>query len=297
MTTVPDLATDPVELSEDEQLTHVILLWKQLLAHDELINARALLDAAPWRIRNHPTVEEMRRIVADMLVHVDDPAQCKAMYENYGGTEAIPMPGPIAPFHSQYPRFELARNAVALWCETHPSPPTVLDIGCMDGWISNRLGLEHKALCYGIDWGENNLAVAAQKAEQFQTGAKYARRFFGEPLPEEWPKTFDLVLLFEVYEHVDDTLMLVELAANHVSSGGALLITTPRGSWCQGVPVAYHERWNQRSPREHVRAPTMADVERDMRAVGLVNLDVAEFPMLMPDVPGQAAILAIGYKP
>lgn len=61
---------------------------------------------------------------------------------------------------------------------------------------------------------------------------------------------FELLLLLDVLEHVDDDVSLLrELAEHHVSSGGAVLITVPAGPWLFGPhdeALGHRRRYTQR---------------------------------------------------
>ena len=284
-----DLESPPTVISPDEQLNLVTSLWKTLLAHDEIIAARNLLNAVPWAIRDRKEIQKMIEITSPMLSHVDRRERMEEIYQTYGN-EAIPLEVEIPPAWPQAIRLNFAISQIK---NNH----TVLDIGCMEGWLTNRVGIKTTAKAFGIDLSLVAIDIARQRATQFNTGARFAVRHFGDKLPETWPKIFDTILLFEIYEHVNDTKKLLQIAFELLSPGGKLLLTTPRGSWCQGFPVAYHEAWNSSVPREHVRAPIVKDVRDDLLSVGFVQTAVEEKPMPNPDVPGQATIIDQGVRP
>jgi SAM-dependent methyltransferase len=282
-----DLESPPYELSPDLMLVMVVQLWKQLLAHDEILGARNLLSGVPWQIRDRDEIREMRKMVDGMLAHVDDPAVMAKIYESYGANEACAVTDAIPDHWSQIPRWKFALDSV----QSYHASPRVLDIATSDGWIANRLGMMTNAEVYGLDISAAAITLARLRAEEHSSRARFARRAFGdEPLPADWPKDYNVILLFEVYEHVADSKKLVQEAAKLLAPAGELLITCPRGAWCMGHQVSFHEKWNE-VKREHIRAPTIGDIVDDCLDAGLLVVSAVEVPMPMPDVPGQAAIL------
>jgi SAM-dependent methyltransferase len=296
------LDTDPMSLPANVQLAMVIHLWKTLLLHDEVLSARRLLESIPWMVReSEPALlSSMRKMTDDMLAHIDRPERYRGMYETYAnGKESVPMPADIRQEWSQYARYRFALDSIAEVRVSQSRLPTVLDVGCLDGWITNRLGLGRLAQPYGIDFSSPAVRLASAKAADFGTGAQHVWGFFGQgfEFPEGWPEQFDVVMLFEIYEHVPDTKALLEAALEFLAPGGLLLLSTPRGSWCQGHQVSFHERWNERKPREHIRAPVAFEVEEELRGLGLVEVSSQMIPIQVPDVPGQASLCLRGTKP
>jgi len=296
------LDTEPKNLSKEELLNHLIVLWKQLLLHDEVLGARSLLKNAPWGIRDHTTVIRMRAITDSMLTHIDDPEAYKTVYRNYKmDREAIPLPEPIKVKDGQFSRFNYLLEKLEMLKAEKSEPLTVLDVGSLDGWVTNRIGLlGYKA--FGVDYSENVTNIANSKAVEFETGAQHVCCLFGQdPFPAHFPEKFDVVNIFEVYEHVQDTVALIRTAAERVKPGGILVLSTPRGSWCQGQPVSFHEAWNSPQPREHVRAPILSEVIADMESAGLVDVSGSEFFVDQSEQPvpifTQASICASGRVP
>ena len=116
-------------------------------------------------------------------------------------------------------------------------------------------------------------------------------------MPRGLPQEFDLVCCMEVYEHCVDTVKLLSQCRDLVAPGGTLMVSTPHGSWLRGIPVSYGPSWDAPHPREHVRAPTPGDLERDLRAAGFHSVVVRSVPVGHPPVcepiPGQASLVAV----
>ncbi len=292
----------PEDLSAEEALALLRTLWKQLLLHDEVVLARNLLDSAPWKIRDGEEVAEMRRITEAACSHMGDLGSYRSMYSDYAsglnGVEAIPMPNPVIHEYSQWPRYNLLDGELVR-AERAGKTLSYLDVGSHDGWLTNRAGLRgHRS--YGIEACLAYVGLANRRAAEFRTGAQHASCFFMlDPHPEVFPGTYDLVSCFEVYEHVPDPRRLMASLRDMLNPGGRLVLSTPRGSWLQGLHVSYHEAWDLPSPREHVRAPTVGDVRKDAEAVGLqvVSITTSDGTWASPNVPGQAFILLTAELP
>lgn len=292
----------PDDLSDDASLSMIRALWKQLLIHDEVLGARSLLRSAPWRVRDHPEVLEMSSLTDKMLVHADDLAAYDRHYLQYGRScsvsEAIPLPNPVLNEYGQWPRYDFALRILDELSGGRHESLAVLDVGCYDGWLTNRIGqLGYRA--YGVDSSPVAVDLANRKAAEFGTGARHAAATVGrDRLPDDFPKQFDAVLLFELYEHVPDTVVLFKDVMSMIRPGGTLLLSTPRGSWLQGRQEPFHEKWDQPSIREHIRAPILPDVRRDLEAAGFRFVSGSDsLGTWNSSVPGQASLLVRAERP
>jgi 2-polyprenyl-6-hydroxyphenyl methylase/3-demethylubiquinone-9 3-methyltransferase len=99
----------------------------------------------------------------------------------------------------------------------------VLDIGCGAGLIAEPLA-RAGARVTGIDAAGKNIAAARAHADADGLCIDYRT---GEPATALGAaERFDLVLLLEVVEHVDDVPSFVAAAARHVAPGGLLVAST-----------------------------------------------------------------------
>jgi len=99
----------------------------------------------------------------------------------------------------------------------------VLDIGCGAGLLAEPLA-RAGARVTGIDAAERNIGVAKAHAEASALAIDY--RAGEPPAALRADERFDLVLLLEVVEHVDDVPAFVAAAARHVDPGGLLVAST-----------------------------------------------------------------------
>jgi SAM-dependent methyltransferase len=238
------------------------------MAHDEIVLASHLLQAVPWKVRDRPELEEMRRITHIAGSHLEDPTKYWDMYEGYNPNfwdgECL---APYTPDMDIFPRYRVTEDFVREQIAKRGSV-TLLDIGVFDGQITNRIAKATGAKCWGVDCS-NGPELANRYAQMFGTGAQFGKCRFGvDGLPANFPDKYDIVLCMEVYEHVPDTRKLLQSAVELVSPGGFLVLTTPHGSWFGGLQTSDYIRFDEPKPREHVRAPTLQDVASDLDSVG-----------------------------
>ncbi len=99
----------------------------------------------------------------------------------------------------------------------------VLDVGCGAGLLCEPLAARG-ARVTGIDVAEKNIAAARVHAAG--AGLRIDYRVGAPADAIDAGERFDLVLLLEVVEHVDDVHSFVASAARHVAPGGLLVAST-----------------------------------------------------------------------
>lgn len=299
-----DITSDPQPTDASFLLGCFRTLWKNLLLHDEVIAAERLTECAPWQIREHADVEMMKRATQSMGSHLKNEQNYWEIYSNYSAAvESIPLPNPVLPEYTQKPRFDavmdLLRDKLSL------GPVRYLDIGCYDGWLTNRAGLLGVE-AYGMDCSTTAVALANRKAEEFGTGAKHVQYQFDKNSwsrrPDSIPEGYyDVISMLEVYEHVSSMEDILPSAMAMLKPGGTLVVSTPEGSWLRGKKVSYHEAWNDPKPREHVRAPTKTDLRRDLESYGFARVNVRALPVSQEGqrdpIPGQTTLVAYAERP
>ena len=109
----------------------------------------------------------------------------------------------------------------------------VLDIGCGDAGVVIYLA-EHGARAAGIEANEKSLARARVRAEEHGVDVDLrGARAEGLPFPDA---SFDLVILDNVLEHVDDPARTLEEIHRVLAPGGILYLVTPK-------PFAAYSLW------------------------------------------------------
>jgi 2-polyprenyl-3-methyl-5-hydroxy-6-metoxy-1,4-benzoquinol methylase len=179
----------------------------------------------------------------------------------------------------------------------------VLDAGCGAG-----PGLRYLATrgfrAFGADLVEYPLTVA----RQLVPGARVVQSDLAKPFPYA-PASFDLVLLSEVIEHLENTGGLLAECYRVLASGGALVATTPnlwdvRKFW-------QRERWSGYVDKTHRRLFDGRSLAGEFRAAGLAGVHVrsgfkpmlwvssralhVRFAVPWPPFIGNT-LIAVGYK-
>tara|TARA_B100000575_G_scaffold168737_1_gene135020 strand:+ start:10377 stop:11081 length:705 start_codon:yes stop_codon:yes gene_type:complete len=98
----------------------------------------------------------------------------------------------------------------------------VLDLGCGGGLVSealSRLG----ANVTGIDFSENNIAVAKKHSHKNNLQINYINKNIENM---EFTKKFDLIIMFEVLEHLDNWESFLYKVKKNLRKDGKLIIST-----------------------------------------------------------------------
>ena len=127
-------------------------------------------------------------------------------------------------FAKVYGRFVLRRLGLPL-----RQPLEVLDYGCGPGFVWDHLSAADARWRYtGLEFSNDSLDAFKARSRSNDRGEP--RTIAVRELPSELPSaTFDLVLLLEVVEHLEDARLHATLAevARVLKPGGVLAITTP----------------------------------------------------------------------
>jgi SAM-dependent methyltransferase len=129
---------------------------------------------------------------------------------------------PSAPFR-RHP-WELARMRFfrALIAEAQPSPRSVLDAGAGDGFFAQHVVDLVAAGARVVCWDANYDADEREDGGVIYTRARPAGRF-------------ELVLLMDVLEHIDDDAgFLSDVVRQHLTPGGLVVISVPAWSFLYG---------------------------------------------------------------
>lgn len=292
----------PLNMSEKQLETVVGLVWKEFMLHDELISAKNFLENCPYRVRHSDFVERLLCSTNKMMAWTTDEDEYdkgNSSLDHQGNIatqEMIPLPNPL-------PAQALMRY---VWIRDRiPSKTSkILDMGCIDGEMTNRWGMEGYDIT-GVDICSNSVNIANAKAEEFKTGARHHRSFFKD-IPELFGKeSFDVITTEDTYEHVTDRVndMLIPARAV-VKETGKLLLVTPHGCWYRGKFVENmhpwlwrHEgkSWLNEQPRGHLIAPTIWSVVDELRKSGWWVNSCNVFEQWVKDVEEQGNVCAEAY--
>lgn len=156
-------------------------------------------------------------------------------------------------------------------CLVNSPGSRVLEFGCGDGDVLGDLSREYKS--FGFDRGFEDLAAARSNLLSVVAGEGAAPPF---------SRSFDLVGLFDVVEHVPDDVGLLRIASSLVRPGGSVLLTVPADPalWTPVDEYAGHERRYTRAMVENLC---------EKAAVELVSV-VPMFRVLWPLARARAAL-------
>lgn len=107
-------------------------------------------------------------------------------------------------------------------------PKSVLDLGCLEGYsaltIANHVDSVERIV--GVDLSEDGIALANSRKPLVKASCEFIQQSIEEYL-EQCEEKFDMVVCFEVIEHVLDPELLVNIIDKVLTENGQVLISTP----------------------------------------------------------------------
>lgn len=175
--------------------------------------------------------------------------------------------GPAAPQLGWVPapRY-LLRRARILNSLENIAPCRVLEIGCGPGMLLHEIGLRGFQ-CTALESSAAALSIAKKIAAD--TGS--STEFLSDP-GADWAGKFQLVMAFEVLEHIEADEAVLADWTSWLAPGGTLLLSVP----------AHQDRWNARDVwAGHVRRYERADLVSKVRQAGLEleSIECYGFPL------------------
>jgi ubiquinone/menaquinone biosynthesis C-methylase UbiE len=135
---------------------------------------------------------------------------------------------------SEYARGFYVLETLRRYAGFEPQGKRVLDIGCGDAGVLIACA-ERGAACAGIELDEKSLRRAEVRGQEHGVTLDL-RRGVAEALPWE-AASFDLVILDNVLEHVQDRPRTLEEIHRVLAPGGLLYMVTPK-------PLSVYSLWN-----------------------------------------------------
>ena len=162
------------------------------------------------------------------------------------------------------PRYILRRDRVLRHLRG-AAPCRVLDIGCGPGaLISELAGRGYDA--YGVDGSPTALSLGSHLQR------RSPRMILRAMLDEQWKGTFDLLMSFEVIEHLEDDVGAMREWRQYLKPGGKMILSTP----------AHPDRWNAADEwAGHVRRYERSQLVRAVEAAGfqVESVECYGFPL------------------
>ncbi len=294
-----DLTGYPLDLSDDQLQASVLMLWKQYMINDEVMNAINFLENAPYNVRNTLLTKRAIKITENTIAWIDQNEEAQKINAPQNtdiecGT-ALPHELPIGSQDTN--RFNMMRDNLK------PNSK-IVDFGCLDGCFTNRFGmLGHDVT--GLDLCVSSVALANKKAEEFNTNAKHIATYFKDALNLVENHSFEYATSSDTYEHIKDPVadMLVP-AKKLLKEDGVFLLCTPHGSWMRGNYIEWAYPWLYErqglnwlnTPWVHLRAPTVWEVAADFNKAGFyVNNSYVMLCLGKSDVEGQGNVFAEAF--
>jgi glycosyltransferase involved in cell wall biosynthesis/2-polyprenyl-3-methyl-5-hydroxy-6-metoxy-1,4-benzoquinol methylase len=251
--------------------------WQHLRRNDETQKALGVVDLLPHDQQHHPLAVEMETWSRKIWKHVNSP-QAYAEFYNSQETGWEPLALDFLTYKLAHPRVRWSID----WVRKNMPTASVLDVGSCDGVTGVPLLRELPTIRYhGVDVGARFLDSFAGHlkdagvAELVHDSATDTSRspngsivLERGTLPKE-PTLFDVIMLGEIIEHVPDPIdWLDEIMLRHLKPGGAILLSTPWGSFDEGHPPEENYQGQPRDERGHVRAYSVWQLVRDVRDAG-----------------------------
>ena len=136
-------------------------------------------------------------------------------------------------------------------------PKSVLDLGCLEGYtaltIANHVDSVERIV--GVDLSEDGIELANSRKPLVKASSEFIQQSIEDYL-ERCSEKFDMVVCFEVIEHVLDPELLVKLIDKVLTEDGQVLFSTPAFE----SPVFGK---NDVANKCHIRLYTMEDKDYD----------------------------------
>ena len=140
-----------------------------------------------------------------------------------------------------------------------PGRLDVLEVGCGQGGFGARLAQRYRYL--GVEPDPISCATARQRVSAAGAGGEVREGDLSVVRAEE---TFDLVVAFEVIEHIEDDVAALAGWAGHLRPGGWLLLSTPAWQKRFGAAdemVGHFRRYDPPVLTDRLTAAGLTDVE------------------------------------
>lgn len=120
------------------------------------------------------------------------------------------------------------RVAWALDIAKEIKPKSVLDLGCLEGYAVLTLAKHVDSVEHGmgVDLSEDGILLGEKRAADNKLPVHFHKGSIEEYM-ETCDQDFDLIMAFEVMEHVKDPELVWKLIDKVLAPGGTVLISTP----------------------------------------------------------------------
>lgn len=240
-----------------------IALYQLLKDFDEHEKAAQLLSFLPYPIQYSPEIYSISMGAKDRVSHLFSSKKFQEYFSDPPYWEPTPWEGFEKGYIPGRDRYAYLLSRI----KSKKNVKKILIIGCDDGFHGILLAKEGYEVT-GIDLNKEAIRIANERAEKLGVSAKFVDGWFETLNPDEltdlfdptqnWQDNFDIVIASEVLEKAKNFELLLEGMGQCVRPGGALIITTPNGSWDAG-DIPYNRKEGELPPT--VRTFTQASLE------------------------------------
>ncbi len=153
-------------------------------------------------------------------------------------------------------------------------PKSVLDIGCADGYLGLTLG-RWGIPSVGLNLYNPSVELARGRARVNHLPAKFEHMDF-----RDYDKQHEVVVFFEILEHLPDPVKAIEKAFSLVKNGGRLYISTPVAD--KHIGITGHladpnrESWMDDKPAGHLRLFTEQELKDLLKDYNVTDFYIDE---------------------
>jgi 2-polyprenyl-3-methyl-5-hydroxy-6-metoxy-1,4-benzoquinol methylase/glycosyltransferase involved in cell wall biosynthesis len=188
-------------------------LRSYLIQNDEILKAKKLTECVPYTFENSPRIKQMK--VFDKL---------NLTPQTHDNIDAVEKGYTDKNIIENLEKHNTKAAWLWQWLQRHPEVKSILDVGCNWGWFP--LWLSKKGYkVVGVDMNEECLQIAEEKKKEYESDV-----IFFKDVPKDG--IYDLVISFDVIEHVEDDADFVDTLMEHTKKH--LIIATPNGCFSRG---------------------------------------------------------------
>lgn len=154
-------------------------------------------------------------------------------------------------------------------------PGEVLDLGCADGLLTERLARRHRRVV-GVDASSLRLQRTARRCAGLSPGRVELRQALFEDFEPEPGEKLDAVVLSCILEHVADPAALLARSTHWLRPGGRVVVVVPNGGSLHrragvlmGLLPDLESLGDADDALDHERVYTLETLRREMRRAGL----------------------------
>jgi glycosyltransferase involved in cell wall biosynthesis/2-polyprenyl-3-methyl-5-hydroxy-6-metoxy-1,4-benzoquinol methylase len=254
-------------LAENELVAKVLELREVLVRHDENMKAHELMGAVPYIIAERPEIVKARADQKLMVDHALHPEEYRRWYADEP-KESTVSDDIVAKVGEYIPRAARVLELCQEFEEREGRKPRVLDLGANDMWLACYLWVNAQVVCDGIELNSQSIEKGRARIQKFEAPGRYvqgdlhdAKSLLGNG---HGPAVYDLVLLFEVLEHVPDMNRTLDVLESLCGPDGLVCISTPNGAFERGQI----DRWASVELKGHLRAIPIHELSQMIMARG-----------------------------